>query len=233
MWEDSVVRLTTAALRDAGNAERAAGAFAYMKGVAPFLGVATPDRRSLLKQAWKALPLPASSELGEAALALTKLREREYHYAAYDLIAMFNRQADERFLELFGEDLLLATPWWDTVDGLGTALVSPLCRRYDETDLIAAWSASGNIWLIRAAIQHQRGWRADTDVSRVLELCDRHWAHREFFVAKAIGWALRDLTAINRPAVVEFLHEHAGIRNAVAEREANKGLARTCSRADA
>ena len=108
MWADSVVGLTTAALRDAGNAERAAGAFAYMKGVAPFLGVATPDRRRLLKQAWKALPLPTSSELGEAALALTKLHEREYHYAAYDLIAMFNRQADERFLELFGEDLLLA-----------------------------------------------------------------------------------------------------------------------------
>lgn len=227
MWADDVVHLAKAALRDAGNAERAAGAFAYMKGVAPFLGVTTPDRRRLLKQAWKALPLPTSSELGDAALALTNLDEREYHYAAYDLIALFIRQADERFLEVFGEDLLLATPWWDTVDGLGTALVSPLCRRYGETELIDAWSASGNTWLIRAAIQHQRGWRSDTDVSRVLTLCDRHWINREFFVAKAIGWALRDLTAVNRSAVVNFLHEHAGVRNAVAEREANRGLART------
>jgi 3-methyladenine DNA glycosylase AlkD len=44
------------------------------------------------------------------------------------------------------------------------------------------------MWLIRAAILHRRGWKGDTEISRVLELFDRHWNATEFFVAKAIGW---------------------------------------------
>ena len=226
-WLDEVVKRAVNALQDKGSAERAAGAFAYMKGVAPFLGVATPDRRRLLKAAWSGLPSPTSDELGEAALALTRLAEREYHYAAYDLIARYVQFADADFLRKYVQPLLLQTPWWDTVDGLGNAAVSPLCRKFDSAGLIDEWSSSGNIWLIRAAIQHQRGARSETDVPRVLALCDVHWANREFFVAKAIGWALRDLTAIQREAVVDFLAAHAATRNAVAEREARTGLNRT------
>jgi len=62
--------------------------------------------------------------------------------------------------------------------------------------------------LIRAAIQHQRGHKQSTDVPRVLELCDRHWVDPEFFVAKAIGWALRDLSRLDPDAVRRFLADH-------------------------
>jgi 3-methyladenine DNA glycosylase AlkD len=226
-WAKLVIRSTKSALSPHVDHARAEGAGNYMKHIAPFIGIATPERRAFTKAAWSVLTDPTSDELGEAAIALFALTEREYHYAAYDLIARYISAADEYFLAEFLEPLLTTKSWWDTVDSLVTAGVSPLCRRYDATKIIDEWSESGNIWLIRAAIGHQRGWKSETDVSRVLELCDRHWTNKEFFVAKAIGWALRDLTSIEAPAVRRFLRTHT-TKNNVAHREAMRGLNR-CS----
>ncbi len=224
-WVDEVVRRTVAALHDRGDPDRAVGAAAYMKHVAPFLGLTTPERRRLLRHAWAGLPAPDSGALGAAAVQLMALREREYHYAAVDLLDRFVHSADERFLRQWVTELLTTVPWWDTVDALGSAAVSPLCRRFDASSIIDDWSESGDRWLVRAAIQHQRGWGRGTDVARVLGLCARHWENREFFVAKAIGWALRDLTRVDPGAVRAFVADHDA--NAVARREAARGLARS------
>jgi len=214
---------TIEALPPHADGSRAAGAFAYMKGVAPFLGVSAPQRRKALRGAWAHLNSPTSDELGSAAKELMWLPEREYHYAAYDLIDRYRSTADESFLQTYAAELLTTTPWWDTVDGLVTAMVSPLMKIWHEDALMNQWSATENRWLIRAAIGHQRGWKDATDVERVLELCDAHWAQREFFIAKAIGWALRDLARIDPLAVSEFLAQHSPV-NRVAIREAQRGL---------
>lgn len=157
---------------------------AYMKNVAPFLGIPAPVRRRALRTAWRDLPQPSSDDLSSAALDLVALPEREFHYGA---------------------------------DGL-----------------IDEWSQSGDRWLVRAAIGHQRGWKSGTDVDRVLGLCDRHWADPEFFVAKAIGWALRDLAWIDATAVQHFLDSQAQA-NRVAIREVQRGLdaSRRASKNDA
>ena len=224
-WKRDVVAATEKAFRNQGNKTKAAGAFAYMKEIAPFLGISAPDRRRLTKTEWKKLRTPTSDELGDAAIALMRLREREYHYAAYDLIETFIDATDEYFLAEHVEGLLLTTPWWDTVDGLVNAAVSPLCYRYDATEIINDWSDSGNIWLIRAAIGHQRGWKRETEIERVFEICDQHWSNQEFFISKAIGWALRDITRIDKRSVKRFLKQHP-TKNTVAIREALRGINR-------
>jgi 3-methyladenine DNA glycosylase AlkD len=121
---------------------------------------------------------------------------------------------------------LTTKSWWDTVDSFGSAAVSPLCFRHDARTLVLQWSRSDNLWLNRAAIQHQRGRKSDTDVSFVLEICDAHAHSKEFFVVKAIGWALRDIARIDAPAVRQFLDDHPSL-GYVAVREAERGLART------
>jgi 3-methyladenine DNA glycosylase AlkD len=224
-WKREVVAATEKAFRNQGNKTKAAGAFAYMKEIAPFLGISAPDRRRLTKTEWKKLRTPTSDELGDAAIALMRLREREYHYAAYDLIETFIDATDEYFLAEHVEELLLTAPWWDTVDGLVNAAVSPLCYRYDATEIINDWSDSGNIWLIRAAIGHQRGWKRETEIERVFEICDQHWSNQEFFISKAIGWALRDITRIDKRSVKRFLKQHP-TKNTVAIREALRGINR-------
>ena len=224
-WPAEVVRRSRVALEAVADPAKAPVMAAYMKDVAPFFGVQAGPRRAALRAAWSGLRPPTSDELGLAARALMAEPERELHYAAYDLIARFVDRADDAFCEQHVEALLTTTPWWDTVDGLVTAAVSPLCRRDGLTELIERWSRSGDRWLVRAALGHQRGWKADTDVERVLELCDRHWSDPEFFVAKAVGWALRDLARLDPERVRGFLDQHPGA-NPVATREARRGLAR-------
>lgn len=224
-WPALTVDAARTALVPLSDPERAAPMAAYMKDVAPFLGVGAADRRKALTAAWRNMQPPSSSELGVAAAALMAEREREFHYAAYDLIDRHRRHVDCYFLDAYVTDLLVTKSWWDTVDGLVSAAVSPLCLRYDAGWLVDEWSKSGDIWLIRAAITHQRGWKSQTAIPRVFELCGRHWSNPEFFVAKAIGWALRDVAALNPTAVEEFLSTRRRV-NSVATREARRGVER-------
>jgi 3-methyladenine DNA glycosylase AlkD len=213
------------ALFELENRERAIGAQAYMKDVAPFIGVATPERRSLVKKIAKGLPRPSCAELGATARKLWKLEEREFQYAANDLIDIHIAVANKNFLAEHVEYLLVTKPWWDTVDGLGSVAVSPLTDKFGCEKLIGKWNKSSNMWLNRAAIQHQRGRKFETDVKLVLKYCDDHASSDEFFVVKSIGWALRDISKINPKAVRDFLKAHPDLGR-VAVREAERGLAR-------
>jgi 3-methyladenine DNA glycosylase AlkD len=198
---------------------------AYMKQVAPFLGVTAPTRRTALRTAWGSLPALDSEGVHEVVERLWMMAEREYQYAACDLLARAQRKLPGGFLAEPGQRLLTTKPWWDTVDALGTAVVTPLVARDPGlVPLMWQWSASGDRWLVRAAIQHQRGLRERTDLERLLALCDRHAEDREFFVAKAIGWALRDVARWDPSAVRAFVDAHPGL-SSVARREAERGLA--------
>ena len=208
-----------------GDRKRAIGAQMYMKDVSPFIGVATPERRSLVKKIAKNLPVPTSDELAATTRKLWKLDEREFQYCANDLIGIHWKVADKNFLADHVEDLLISKSWWDTVDGLGSVAVSPLTDKFGCEKLIARWNKSPNMWLNRAAIQHQRGRKFETDVELILQYCDDHSDSKEFFIVKAIGWALRDISRINPRAVRKFLKDHPDLSR-VAVREAERGLGR-------
>jgi 3-methyladenine DNA glycosylase AlkD len=100
-----------------------------------------------------------------------------------------------------------------------------LSDKFGCDKLIESWNKSSNLWLNRAAIQHQRGRKFETDVKLVLRYCDDHSESTEFFIVKAIGWALRDIAPINPSAVRRFLKEHPNLGR-VAVREAERGLGR-------
>lgn len=222
---DDVVASIEHALRPLADPQRAAGAQAYMKDIAPFLGIATPERRAIVRSICKSLPAPTSDQLGQTAKKLYAKTEREFAYAANDTIDYFKDCANEQFLEKYVERLIATKSWWDTVDGLGSVAISPLTVRYPNKKLIEKWIRSENMWLNRAAIQHQRGRRKNTDVMYVLSLCARFSKSREFFITKAVGWALRDIAAFDKPAVRQYLREHPELHS-VSVREANRGLNR-------
>lgn len=99
-------------------------------------------------------------------------------------------------------------------------------KKHDKLEDMRRWLASDNMWLVRAAIQHMRGRKNETDIARVIEFCDARSDDKEFFIAKAVGWALRDLCRFGgKGAVREFLERHPTLP-AVARREAQRGLAR-------
>ena len=157
--------------------KRAIGAQAYMKEIAPFIGVATPERRATVKRIAKGMKAPTSEELGATARKLWKLEEREFQYCANDLIQIHWKVADKNFLADHVEDLIVSKSWWDTVDGLGSVAISPLTDKYGCEKLIEKWNKSENIWLNRAAIQHQRGALVSrTTQSGIATDCRTKWS---------------------------------------------------------
>ena len=224
-YSSEFIEQLSPALYGMRNRTKGIGAQAYMKDVAVFFGVPTPQRRSTVKKIVKSMKVPTPKELAGTARALWRLDQREYQYAANDLIDIHISIADKNFLAEHGEYLITHKSWWDTVDGFGSVAVSPLTDKYGCERLIENWNRSENIWLIRSAIQHQRGRGYETDNKLILRYCHEHSDSDEFFIVKAIGWALRDMARVSPREVREFLTAHPELGR-VAVREAERGLSR-------
>jgi 3-methyladenine DNA glycosylase AlkD len=206
-WSDLVVQEVVAALTPLADPLKAPAMSAYMKDVAPFLGISSPLRTSALRPVWKALgKAPSVRDLGDAATDLFDRDEREFAYAALDLLGRNKKVMDEAFLVDVVEPLILTKSWWDTVDSLRSEAVGPLVERYPSLlSAIRRWAATDNRWLVRSAIIHQLGYNEHTDVDLLFELCRMHAHQTEFFIAKGIGWALREYSYTDPDAVEEFV----------------------------
>jgi 3-methyladenine DNA glycosylase AlkD len=206
-WSDLVVQEVVAALTPLADPAKAPAMRAYMKDVAPFLGISSPLRSAALRPVWKAVgKAPSARDLGDAATELFERDQREFAYAALDLLGRNNKIMDEAFLVDVVEPLILTKSWWDTVDSLRSEAVGPLVRSYPSLlSVIHRWAASDNRWLVRSAIIHQLGYNEHTDVDLLFDLCRMHAHQTEFFIAKGIGWALRDYSYTDPDAVEEFI----------------------------
>jgi 3-methyladenine DNA glycosylase AlkD len=205
-WAASAVERTEASLRPLANADEAGPMQAYMKNVAPFLGIKAPARRVAQRAAWAPLGDPSEGALATAVRRLWQLPEREFQYAAIELAGKHIRACGMSFINDPVEELITDKSWWDTIDGFAGAVVGPLVKAHPElVEEIELWSESGNRWLIRSAIIHQLRRKDTTDVELLFRLCRRHADDTEFFVAKAIGWALRQYAHVDPDAVLRFV----------------------------
>ena len=231
-WSRATVRLTQDALRPVADRARAQAMRAYMKDIAPFFGVATPQRVAALRPVWKSVgPAPSSAALSHACVALFALDEREFHYAAIDLLGRNTKVMDGAFLRDVVEPLIRTKSWWDTVDSLRSAAVGPLVARHPNLlAVVHRWAASDDRWLVRSAIIHQLGYHEKTDVSLLFDLCRMHAHQTEFFIAKGIGWALREYSYVDPEAVEQFVA--ATPLRPLSQREALKAINRRHSRGE-
>ena len=204
--------------------ERAIQAAAYMRDQFPFLGLSAPAQRALARGVLAGLPRPAADDLRTVALACWARDEREYQYFACDWLRAHVSVPGPGFLST-ARTLITAKPWWDTVDPLATRFVGGLVRRHPElTAEMDAWSAGDDKWLVRAALLHQLHYGADTDTERLFGYCTRQAGHADFFVRKAIGWALRQYARTDPDAVREYLAENRDRLSSLSVREAAKHL---------
>jgi 3-methyladenine DNA glycosylase AlkD len=220
-WADDFVAAVRDVLEPAADPAKARVMAMYMKDHFPFLGVASPLRRALVRDVVRAAGQPTEAELGAALHALWALDEREYQYVGCDLLARHQRVCGANFLVGHAETLILTKSWWDTVDGLRSAVVGPLVSRHDElVAVIGRWIESDDIWLIRSAIIHQLGYGRRTDENRLFALCARRADHPDFFVRKAIGWALREHAKHAPDSVRAFVAAHRDRLAPLSAREA-------------
>ena len=185
----------------------AAGAMEdYMKGQFPFLGLKQPERLALTRDFLKERGVPAGDELRRVAEELWELPEREFHYTAIALLEKRMKQADPSFVSLY-EKLIASKSWWDTVDLLASKLAGRLFLSHPglAREHIPLWISSDNLWLRRTALLFQLTYKEKTDAEWLFELIRTCADEKEFFIRKAIGWALREYAKSDPRAVRDFV----------------------------
>lgn len=208
-----------AALGPLADPAKAGPMAAYMKHHFAFLGIKSPERRA----ATRGLIRDQTEGVADCAETLWALPHREYQYVACDLLERHAKvlpaSALPRVLKL-----VTAKSWWDTVDALAK-VVGTLAR--NDPKLVARvekLSTHENMWLRRIAILHQLGYGAGTDVERLTRICLTNAADPEFFIRKAIGWALREYAHHDPDAVRRILIQHGAELSPLSVREASMHL---------
>jgi 3-methyladenine DNA glycosylase AlkD len=189
-----------------GNTEDAAAMAAYMKGIAPFFGVKAGPRRALLQEHIALHGEPPLEDLVAIARSCFACPERELHHCAVDLLMKRAKKLAPGDLP-WVEELIAAKSWWDTVDALAVHVAGAILKRHPGE--IEAWNerwiACDDLWLNRTAILFQLKWRQATDAALLFANIRRHAGHPDFFIRKAIGWALREYSATDPDAVRAFV----------------------------
>jgi 3-methyladenine DNA glycosylase AlkD len=219
-----------ARLRAAFEAERdpiaAEGMAAYMRDQFPFVGIKTPARRVIGRRIMAELDRPDDAELRAAAEACWAQREREFQYFACDYLSRHVDRLTPSAVR-WSAVLLTTKPWWDTVDALASHVVGGVVRRHrEQVAVMDEWIDDRDIWLARTAILHQLGWKADTDADRLFDYARRRAGDTEFFIRKAIGWALREYSKTDGDAVERFVEDHEAELSGLSRREALKVIER-------
>ncbi|MFG2620897.1 DNA alkylation repair protein [Streptomyces sp. NPDC048507] len=221
---DLLLERLTAAYGAAADPVQAAPMAAYMKGVAPFLGIRTPLRRQLSAAVTKDTPNPSETDCAALALRCWELAEREYRYFAVDYLRRHVARCSSAFLPVV-RHLIVTQPWWDTVDLLAAHTVGPLVAADPRlTAVMDAWIGDEDLWLVRAALLHQLAHKSATDAGRLFAYCHEQAGHSDFFVRKAIGWALREYAKTDPGAVHAFVSRERALLSPLSAREALKNL---------
>ncbi|SDX10154.1 3-methyladenine DNA glycosylase AlkD [Marininema mesophilum] len=192
-----------------GNTEVSLPMKKYMKDHFEFLGIRSPERKKLLQEFLRVHGKPTFHEYEKICLELWAQPEREFQYNALELLRKYRRKFEPSTVSLL-ETLIITKSWWDTVDHIASDLVGFLFQKHP--DLIPMytekWLGSQNIWLQRTVILFQLKYKEKTDLRLLYQAILACKDSKEFFIQKAIGWALREYSKINSKAIVEFVESH-------------------------
>ncbi|TXS46123.1 DNA alkylation repair protein [Streptomyces sp. uw30] len=221
---DTVLERLVATYGAAADPERAVSMRAYMKDVAPFLGLTTPVRRALTRTVLQGTPRPDEADCTAIALRCWQLPEREYRYFAVDYLRRHVGRCSSGFLPV-ARHLVATVSWWDTVDALAAHVVGALVAADPELKAdMDVWSADDDLWVARTALLHQLRYKERTDTERLFAYCLRQSGHTDFFIRKAIGWCLREYAKTDPEAVRDFLAREQGRFAPLSVREALKNI---------
>jgi 3-methyladenine DNA glycosylase AlkD len=178
----------------------------YMRDQFEYLGIKTPQNAALQKQFFAEHGRPPVSELDPILRDLWSLPQREFQYVAVGLLGKANKEIPAKFIKTI-EYMLTTKSWWDTVDIIAGGTVGIHFQRFPEVreKYLAKWRASQNFWLRRTTILFQLNYKRQTDFELLSEIIRENLDSKEFFINKAIGWALRQYARVDPKAVKKFV----------------------------
>jgi 3-methyladenine DNA glycosylase AlkD len=215
------------ALANAADPERAPGMQAYMKSEMPYRGISAPDMRGIAKRVIADHPLTSCEQWRAAVLELWRgAGFREERYAAIELLA--NRRHKDcktpEVLPLY-EEMIVTGAWWDYVDEISHH-VGNLLRSHPEQigPVMRAWSTDKDLWKRRVSIICQISFKKDTNLDLLYANIEPNLPERNFFIRKAIGWALRAYAWTDPGEVSRYVAANEARLSGLSRREALKNI---------
>ncbi len=183
----------------------------YMKGHFDFYGVRSPKRKELFREILKSNGIPPQQLAIKIILDLMNHPKREMNYAAIDLALRVQKKYSQPEDLQWIREIILTRSWWDTVDGIAPNILGKFLQNYPELrdPCLKDFIQSDNIWLQRSTLLFQLRYKKDTDQDILFTLCKSLSYSKEFFIQKAIGWALRQYAYTNKEAVYGFVEGHS------------------------
>lgn len=215
-----------ARFRAAANPARAKSQQAYMKTTMAFWGLSNAEGRKLCREVFKLHPVTTREDWLTVAQHLwRKVDHREEWFAAIDWTGL--RAAREwqqpDVLPLY-EEMITSSSWWDTVDLLAAHRVGPLLKNHPAKlkPILLRWAQDEHLWKRRTAILSQLTFKQDTDLELLFATMRPSLERKEFWLRKAIGWALRQQAEFHEAQVLAFVKEHQDVLSGLTKREALK-----------
>lgn len=199
---------------------------AYMKSVMPYHGVTAPNVKLAMKALFASYPFRDAESWRADVLALWRgATFREERYAA---MALAKHRGADAFQTLgtlpMYEEMITSGAWWDYVDELAAHQVGGLLAAFPKAmkKTMLAWSTSRDMWKARTSILSQLTYKGDTDLELLYACIAPSIASKEFFLRKAIGWALRQYARQDMAEVRRYVMAHAAELSGLSKREALK-----------
>jgi 3-methyladenine DNA glycosylase AlkD len=215
-------------LAAAGSRQRAAGAQAYMKSAMPFHGVGAVPLRAICRKVFAAHPVTNAGSWRRDVLGIWRGASfREERYAAIELTGDRRARPFQTMATLpMYEEMIVTGAWWDLVDALATKRLGEILRNEPAPmrKAMRAWSRSDDMWKRRGAILCQNSFKKDTDLELLFACIEPSLGSKEFFLRKAIGWALRSYAWTDARPVVQYVEKNRVRLAPLSIREALKNV---------
>lgn len=220
-----VVEFAQARLVSFANPEKAVAMQAYMKTNMPFYGVQKPARVKILRELVARFSPADREDYESLVLALWELPHREEKYLAQAVATRFGEFVVPESMPIY-KRFITEGQWWDFVDEAATHMVRDLIRAHPDRiwPEVDRWIDDDDMWLRRAAIICQIGLKEQTDTDRLFRFCEQRFDEKEFFIRKAIGWALREYAKTGPESVARFATRNRGRLSGLSYREATKHI---------
>jgi len=216
-----------AAMVAAANPLKAPGMQAYMKSAMPYYGVNMPTVRAICKEVFAEHPLETCREWRGAVLELWRdAGHREERYASMELLNL-KRHASCLTPAVMPvlEEMIVTGAWWDYVDEIAHVVGDLLRSNPKEIrPLMRAWSRDPNLWKRRVSIICQLSFKRDTDLKLLYANIEPNLEDKDFFIRKAIGWALRAYAWTDPAEVHRYVTAHELRLSGLSRREALKNI---------
>lgn len=225
--KNEFARYVTTQLKRLADPAKAPAMAAYMKTAQPFFGVPTPIRAAILRQMGDRFAPPDQKSYARSVLALWKLPHREEQYCAISFARRYEQFITCASLPLY-ERMIREGAWWDFVDEIAVNLVGAVYGNFraHTRPIIERWIDDEDIWIRRTALLSHLKHKKETDAAQLFKHCLRRADEPEFFIRKAIGWALREYSKTDPRAVRAFLTKHRKRLSNLSYTEGSKHLAR-------